>query len=75
MQYEVKIPFRNIPDLYKWRVNETPDRPAFSYKKDNQWVDISWKDFFERAKCIASALIHMGFKKREHSCDIFLQQA
>jgi long-chain acyl-CoA synthetase len=63
MQYEVKIPFRNIPDLYKWRVNETPDRPAFSYKKDNQWVDISWKDFFERAKCIASALIHMGFKK------------
>jgi long-chain acyl-CoA synthetase len=63
MQYEVKIPCRNIPDLYKWRVNETPDRPAFSYKKDNQWVDISWKDFFERAKCIASALIHMGFKK------------
>jgi long-chain acyl-CoA synthetase len=63
MQYEVKIPFRNIPDLYKWRVNETPDRSAFSYKKDNQWVDISWKDFFERAKCIASALIHMGFKK------------
>jgi long-chain acyl-CoA synthetase len=63
MQYEVKIPFRNIPDLYKWRVSETPDRPAFSYKKDNQWVDISWKDFFERAKCIASALIHMGFKK------------
>lgn len=63
MQYEVKIPFRNIPDLYRWRVNETPDRPAFSYKKDNQWVDISWKDFFERAKCIASALIHLGFKK------------
>jgi long-chain acyl-CoA synthetase len=63
MQYEVKIPFRNIPDLYRWRVKETPDRPAFSYKKDNQWVDISWKDFFERAKCIASALIHMGFKK------------
>ncbi len=63
MQYEVKIPFRNIPELYKWRVKETPDRPAFSYKKDNQWVDISWKDFFERAKCIASALIHMGFKK------------
>lgn len=63
MQYEVKIPFRNIPELYKWRVNETPDRPAFSYKKDNQWVDISWKDFFQRAKCIASALIHMGFKK------------
>jgi long-chain acyl-CoA synthetase len=67
MEGEIKIPFRNIPDLFRWRVEETPDNVAYSWKQDGQWKDITWRYFFERAKFIASALIHLGFKKGERA--------
>lgn len=64
---EVKIPYRNIPDLFLWRVKETPDKIAYTYKDGGSWKSITWKEFYERSKKIASGLIELGFKKGDRA--------
>lgn len=64
---EVKIPYRNIPDLFLWRVKETPDKIAYTYKDRGSWKSITWKEFYERSKKIASGLIELGFKKGDRA--------
>lgn len=67
MREEVKIPYRNIPDLFLWRVNLTPDAKAYTYKTAGVWKAITWKEFFERAKRLASGLMELGFKKGDRA--------
>ncbi len=62
---EVKIPFRNIPELFRWRAEETPSKPAYSYKSNNTWIDVTWSEFFVKAKCVASALVELGVKRQD----------
>ncbi len=59
----IKIPFRNIPDLFIKRAEMTPMRPAYSFKLQGQWKDITWNEFINRAKAVASGLIEIGVRK------------
>ncbi|MCX7733609.1 MAG: long-chain fatty acid--CoA ligase [bacterium] len=67
MREEVKIPYRNIPDLFMWRAKETPNKIAYTYKSGGSWNSITWSEFFNRSKNIASGLIELGFKRGERA--------
>ena len=62
---EIKIPYRNLAELFLRRAEETPDETAYIYKSDGEWKEMSWKDFVERAKVVASALIELGLKRED----------
>lgn len=67
MKEEIRIPFRNIPDLFLWRTAQTPDAKAYAYKSEGVWKAMSWKEFTDKAKRVASGLIELGFKKGDRA--------
>ena len=62
---EIKIPYRNLAELFLKRAEETPDETAYIYKSDGEWKEMNWKDFVERAKVVASGLIELGVKRED----------
>ena len=52
-----------IPQLLRWRVNETGDKVALREKDFGYWNNYTWKDYYKRVREVALGLEKMGVKK------------
>jgi long-chain acyl-CoA synthetase len=52
-----------IPQLLRWRVNETGDKVALREKDFGYWNNYTWKDFYGYVRKVALGLDKLGFKK------------
>ncbi|MBU1904420.1 MAG: AMP-binding protein [Proteobacteria bacterium] len=52
-----------VTKVFKQTVKKYGDRVAMRKKEYGLWHDISWNDFYRRAKYVGSALISLGLKK------------
>lgn len=59
---------QTIVDIFNRRVNEFGPRAALSYWLGERWVEVSWKEWWERAECVAGGLLAQGFERGEHVC-------
>jgi long-chain acyl-CoA synthetase len=53
------------PGIFRATVGRYGDRAAMRRKEFGLWHDISWNDYYQRAKYVGSALISMGLTKGE----------
>jgi len=54
-----------VPKVFKQTVEKYGDRVSLRKKEYGLWHDISWNEYYRRAKCVGSALISMGLGKGE----------
>lgn len=52
-----------VPAVFKKTVDEAGGRTALRTKQFGLWHDISWNEYYDRARCLGSALIAMGLEK------------
>ena len=52
-----------IPQLLRWRVNETGDKVALREKDFGYWNNYTWNDFYDRVREIALGLDKLDIKK------------
>lgn len=59
---------QNIPDMYAQSARLYADRPAFAtrVKGTTDWQTVNYKDLYEAGLNLATALIDLGVKAREH---------
>jgi long-chain acyl-CoA synthetase len=55
--------YKNIPHLLLSRAIRQPDKTALAYKKDGNYVTISWKELAESVQRLTQYLISKGVKK------------
>ena len=56
---------KTTPQIFKATVQKYGDRVALRKKEYGLWHDISWNEYYEKAKYVGSALIALGLKKGE----------
>ncbi len=49
-----------VPGLFRAAVDRLGNRVAVRYKKYGLWHDISWEEYYERARLVAVALLSLG---------------
>ncbi|MBU3914864.1 long-chain fatty acid--CoA ligase, partial [bacterium] len=54
---------KTVPVLFRETVKKHTDRVALRKKEFGLWHDISWNEYYKRAKYIGSALVSMGLEK------------
>jgi long-chain acyl-CoA synthetase len=52
-----------IPQLLRWRVDKTPERPALREKDFGIWNTYSWQDYYDHVKNTAMGLKAIGLEK------------
>ncbi|HCY87991.1 MAG TPA: long-chain fatty acid--CoA ligase [Desulfobacteraceae bacterium] len=53
----------SIPQLLRWRVNESPNRPALREKDFGIWNAYTWKDYYDYVRKTALGLKRLGLSK------------
>jgi long-chain acyl-CoA synthetase len=53
---------KTVPELFRARVSQWADRVAMNEKKLGLWQKITWREYGEKARCVALALASMGLK-------------
>jgi long-chain acyl-CoA synthetase len=56
---------QTTPQIFKDTVQKYGNRVAMRKKEYGLWHDISWNEYYDRAKYVGSALISLGLKKGE----------
>jgi long-chain acyl-CoA synthetase len=56
---------KTTPQIFKDTVQKYGNRVAMRKKEHGLWHDISWNEYYDRAKYVGSALISLGLKKGE----------
>ena len=54
--------YQNLAQMFFARRSERPDRAAYRFKKEGQWVSVSYKEAINKTEQIAAALLHHGIK-------------
>ena len=60
---------RSLAEMFRLRVQATPDRVAFLYPTDPGWATLTWKDVDARVRAIACGLRALGLED-EQRCAI-----
>ena len=55
-------------DVWSSRVAQSPDKVAFKYKKDGQWLDVTWQKVDETCRALAAGLVGMGVAPGDRVC-------
>jgi len=55
--------YQNLGEMFFSNRDKCPDKVAYKYKKDGQWIPITFKDAVDRVEKIAAALNSLGIKK------------
>lgn len=55
-----------LPQLFKRTVESFPNHSALKYKKNEQWISISYQELKIKVEKIAKAFIKLGLE--EHGC-------
>ena len=56
---------RHIGRALQSNVEKYGNRTALRYKRDGEWIDISWRSFGEMSDAVAKALIETGIKEND----------
>lgn len=56
---------RHIGRALQSNVEKYGNRTALRYKRDGEWIDISWKSFGEMSDAVAKALIETGIEEND----------
>jgi long-chain acyl-CoA synthetase len=56
---------KSIPKLFieRCRLSQQFDKPAFRYKRQGQWIDLSHSELLEKVSCFAVSLLELGIRK------------
>ena len=54
-----------IPQLLRWRVNQTGDKVALREKDFGYWNNYTWNTFYDRVRQVALGLDKLGIEKEE----------
>ncbi|WP_136525310.1 AMP-dependent synthetase/ligase [Geomonas ferrireducens] len=57
-----KVPFRSIPDLLRHQATKQDARLAVKFRKQGNWVTLSYAQFYNRALMVARGLRKLGIK-------------
>ena len=61
---EIKnVELNTVPRVFKSTVSKYGDRVSMRKKEYGLWHDISWNEYYKRARYVGSALISMGLEK------------
>jgi long-chain acyl-CoA synthetase len=55
----------NLAALFRNRVEATPDKEAFRYLDDGQWVPVTWRDAAARVEPLAAGLVALGIEPEQ----------
>jgi long-chain acyl-CoA synthetase len=55
----------NLAVLFADRVEATPDKEAFRYLKDDEWVSVTWRDTATRVESLAAGLLALGIEPEQ----------
>jgi long-chain acyl-CoA synthetase len=56
---------RSLPELFRRRVGQTPDREAYRYPVADQWRSMTWRQAGERVRAIAGGLLSLGLGRED----------
>lgn len=57
----------NVADLFQQAAERFGDLPAFLFReRSGDWQSVSFRSLFDQAKCLATALVHLGVTARSH---------
>ncbi|MCP3875238.1 MAG: long-chain fatty acid--CoA ligase [Desulfobacteraceae bacterium] len=62
--------FETIPEVFSKTVAQNGSKVAMRTKDLGLWHDITWDEYYDKAKKIGSALVSMGFEKGDSACII-----
>ncbi len=64
----VDLPIKNIAEMFGWAAKKFADRPAFAtrVKGTPNWDTVNYKNLYETGVNLATALIKLGVKSRDH---------
>ena len=54
--------YKNIADMFFQKKNDFPEKTAYQYKKDGQWVSLSFNDVVDMAEKLAAGFASLGIK-------------
>ncbi|AWV89130.1 AMP-dependent synthetase/ligase [Bradymonas sediminis] len=57
-----------IVDIFNRRVNAFGPRPALACRQGEGWAEVSWREWWERAECVAAGLMARGLERGERVC-------
>ena len=57
-----------IPQILRWRANETPEAPALREKEFGVWNTYDWSHYYQRVRQAAMGLVELGLKKDDKLC-------
>ena len=55
--------YRSLHELYQDRIAERASLEAYRYKKDSQWISVTWDEFGKQIRNIALSLVDLGLAK------------
>ncbi|WP_375481414.1 AMP-dependent synthetase/ligase [uncultured Mycobacterium sp.] len=55
----------NLAALFLDRVETTPDKEAFRYPTNGEWVSVSWRDTAARVESLAAGLLGLGVRPEQ----------
>jgi len=56
---------KSLPELFRRRVAQTPDREAYRYPVADQWRSMTWRQAGERVRAIAGGLLALGLGRED----------
>jgi len=59
----VRMDYLNLADMFFGKRQNFPSHPAYCYKKDEQWVTVTFKEATDSAEKIAAGLAFYGIQK------------
>ena len=60
--------FETIPQVFSNTVVQNASKVALRTKELGLWHDITWQQYYDRAKKVGCALVSMGFTKGDAAC-------
>ena len=66
---ELPVPGKTLPEIFLKQVAKYgSNRAALRYKKNNEWKEYSWSDYFNKVEKVAGGLKKLGIKPRDKVC-------
>ncbi len=55
--------YKNIADMFFQKRDDFPEKTAYQYKKDGQWISLTFKEAVDMAEKLAAGFTSLGMKK------------
>jgi long-chain acyl-CoA synthetase len=55
----------SVGDMFMKRVTQTPDREAYRYPTNGEWVSLTWQETADKVRALAAGLIALGVEPQQ----------